>query len=72
MRSIFKFLGHGSARTRPTRLAARVAARVAGAVDTDFSFYLLFPFYLCDLCSSVSKLIFNGACNFFNYARNCT
>ena len=66
MKPIYKFLGHGSARTRPTRLAvrvatrlavrvaARVAARVAGAVDTDFLFYLFFPFYLCDLCSSVS------------------
>ena len=54
MKPIYKFLGHGSARTRPTRLAVRVAARVAGAVDTDFLFYLFFPFYLCDLCSSVS------------------
>ncbi len=50
MKPIYKFLGHGSVRTRPTRLAVRVA----GAVDTDFLFYLFFPFYLCDLCSSVS------------------
>jgi len=51
--SIFKFLGHGSAR-----------------IDTDFSFYLLFPFYLCNLFICAPNYLLNVAWNFLNHGRN--
>ena len=42
----FKFLGHGSVRTRPSRLAARVA----GAVNTGF-------YFICVICVLIYLLI---------------